>query len=267
MRRVFGCNLFDYLAANPEASANFNEAMVDIHGSDGAALVEGYDFSSFGTVVDLGGGTGTLLTTILQSNAHSHGILLDLPETLSQARRLVDACGFTERCDVVAGVFFKEVPGNHDVYILGTFSTIGRTRRLCHYCATAARRPPAWTPSHRWVRPAGRRYTSSCKAERPPDAHGDGWHGTDRQGILGIAGPSWIRNQQLHRGVQSTAHHRSRALLKDEHALSLEWLCFGQPFCLQEEPVKHSDFLLDVGGGGHLGAHSGSKLQHWGSDP
>jgi hypothetical protein len=118
MRRAFGCNLFDYLAANPEASANFNEAMVGIHGSDGAALLEGYDFSSFGTVVDLGGGTGTLLTTILQSNVRSHGILFDLPETQSQARRLVEACGLTERCDVVAGDFFKEVPGNHDVYIL-----------------------------------------------------------------------------------------------------------------------------------------------------
>jgi SAM-dependent methyltransferase len=118
MRRVFGCNLFDYLGANPEASANFNEAMVGIHGSDGAALVEGYDFSSFGTVVDLGGGTGTLLTTILQSNARSRGILFDLPETLSQARRQVEACGLTERCDVVAGDFFKEVPLNHDVYML-----------------------------------------------------------------------------------------------------------------------------------------------------
>jgi hypothetical protein len=118
MRSVFGCNLFDYLAANPEANANFNEAMVGIHGSDGAALVEGYDFSSFSTVVDLGGGTGTLLTTILQSNARAHGILFDLPETLSQARRLVEACGLTERCDIVAGDFFKEVPCNHDVYIL-----------------------------------------------------------------------------------------------------------------------------------------------------
>jgi O-methyltransferase domain/Dimerisation domain len=118
MRKVFGSNLFDYLTANPQASADFNEAMIGIHGSDGAAMVAAYDFSPFNTLVDLGGGSGTLLTTILQSNTHSRGILFDLPETLPQARRLVEARGLTDRCDVIAGDFFKEVPPNHDVYIL-----------------------------------------------------------------------------------------------------------------------------------------------------
>jgi SAM-dependent methyltransferase len=118
MHKVFGSNLFDYLTANPQASADFNEAMIGIHGSDGAALVDVYDFSPFNTLVDLGGGSGTLLTTILQSNTHARGILFDLPETLAVARRLVEARGLTERCDVVAGDFFKEVPPSHDVYIL-----------------------------------------------------------------------------------------------------------------------------------------------------
>jgi SAM-dependent methyltransferase len=118
MRKVFGSNLFDYLAANPEAGANFNEAMIGIHGSDGVALLEAYDFSSFKTLVDIGGGTGMTLTTILQSNARLHGILLDVPETLPQAQRLVEASGLTERCDVVAGDFFEELPLDHDAYIL-----------------------------------------------------------------------------------------------------------------------------------------------------
>jgi hypothetical protein len=143
MRMVFGSNLFDYLAANPEAGANFNEAMIGIHGSDGAALVEAYDFSSFKTLVDIGGGTGMTLTTILQSNARSHGILFDLPETLPQARRLVEACGLTERCQVVAGDFFKEVPFNHDVYILAHVLhdwTDAQALPLLHNCRKAV--PP-----------------------------------------------------------------------------------------------------------------------------
>jgi hypothetical protein len=118
LRKVFGRNLFDYLAANPEACANFNEAMVGMHGADGTAVVEAYDFSSFKSLVDLGGGTGMMLTTILQSNAHLRGILFDLPETLPQARRLVETRRLAERCDVVGGDFFKEVPSDHDVYIL-----------------------------------------------------------------------------------------------------------------------------------------------------
>src|SRR5947209_818423 len=69
MRKTFDKSLFEYLAANPDESAHFNEAMVGIHGGDGPAVVAAYDFSSCETLVDLGGGTGMLLTTILQANA------------------------------------------------------------------------------------------------------------------------------------------------------------------------------------------------------
>lgn len=115
---VYGKSLFEYLAANPEDGALFNEAMVGMHGADGCAVVEAYDFSTIRTLIDLGGGTGALLTAILQSNPHLHGILLELPETVPQARRMVDAGGISERCDVRAGDFFKEVPPDRDLYIL-----------------------------------------------------------------------------------------------------------------------------------------------------
>lgn len=115
---AFDKGLFDYLAANPEDAANFNEAMIGIHGADGAAVVAAYDFTSFKTVTDLGGGTGILLTTILQSNAHLRGVLVELPETVPQARRTVEARNLSDRCDVVAGDFFHEVPFGCDGYIL-----------------------------------------------------------------------------------------------------------------------------------------------------
>jgi hypothetical protein len=118
LRETFGQNLFEYLAANPEDSARFNEAMVGMHGADGPAVVEAYDFSPFHTVVDLGGGTGMLLTSILRANEHLRGILFDLPQTVPQARRLIEARGVSARCDAVAGDFFIEVPPSHDAYIL-----------------------------------------------------------------------------------------------------------------------------------------------------
>jgi hypothetical protein len=116
--KVYGAELFDYLAAHPEDGANFNEAMVGIHGAVAPAVVDAYDFSAFRKIVDLGGGTGTLLTTILRANDAARGILFELPNTASQASRTVQASGLAARCAVVEGDFFKAVPEGHDVYIL-----------------------------------------------------------------------------------------------------------------------------------------------------
>jgi hypothetical protein len=115
---AYGKELFAFLAANPQEGAYFNEAMVGMHGADGPAVVEAYDFSSFRTVVDIGGGTGMLLTTILRAHEHLRGMLLELPETVPQARSLVETRGLGRRCDVIDGDFLKEVPHGHDAYIL-----------------------------------------------------------------------------------------------------------------------------------------------------
>jgi hypothetical protein len=116
--KTFEKGLFDYLAANPEDSANFNEAMIGLHGADGPALAAAYDFSSFKTVADLGGGTGILLTTILQSNPHLRGVLIELAKTVPEARYTIETRKLTDRCEVVAGDFFNEVPAGYDGYIL-----------------------------------------------------------------------------------------------------------------------------------------------------
>ena len=49
------------------------------------AVAGTYDFSPFGTIVDVGGGYGTLLAAILRSNPHARGILFDLPHVVAGA--------------------------------------------------------------------------------------------------------------------------------------------------------------------------------------
>jgi ubiquinone/menaquinone biosynthesis C-methylase UbiE len=115
---AFGTDLFGYLATDKDASASFNQAMIGIHAPDYRAMIQACDFSRFRNVVDVGGGTGTLLTRILQSNESVRGILFDLPETMPEASRVIDACGLSTRCDLVAGDFFEQVPAGHDAYIL-----------------------------------------------------------------------------------------------------------------------------------------------------
>jgi SAM-dependent methyltransferase len=81
-------------------------------------VATGYDFSPVRTVADIGGGSGTLLAAILQAHPHMHGILLDLPHGVAGAADVFRAAGAADRCEIVAGDFFQEVPDGADAYIL-----------------------------------------------------------------------------------------------------------------------------------------------------
>src|SRR6187431_1357416 len=61
-----GMPIFDYLGKNPEDASLFSETMIGFHGAEPPAVAEGYDFSEVSTLVDVGGASGNLLTTILQ---------------------------------------------------------------------------------------------------------------------------------------------------------------------------------------------------------
>jgi hypothetical protein len=113
-----GLPLFEYLTGSPEDGANFNAAMVGMHGAVGAALVQAYDFSDFRSIVDVGGGTGKLLTTVLQAHPGLRGVLFELPELLPQAQRLIESVGMAARCEVRTGDFFQSIPQGHDAYIM-----------------------------------------------------------------------------------------------------------------------------------------------------
>lgn len=59
---ALGAGLYDHLAENPDAVEEFKQAMASSI-AESSAVVEGYDFSEVATVVDVGGGDGTLLAT------------------------------------------------------------------------------------------------------------------------------------------------------------------------------------------------------------
>ena len=113
-----GKSLFDFLAANPEDGARFDEAMIGMNGALGHALLEAYDFSKFSTVVDVGGGTGRLLETILRANENQIGILFKQPATAALAHKRFQNSGLAKRWEVVEGDFFESMPFGHDAYIL-----------------------------------------------------------------------------------------------------------------------------------------------------
>jgi ubiquinone/menaquinone biosynthesis C-methylase UbiE len=115
--KIFGMPVFDHLSQHPEQAANFDQAMVGVHGRETSAMVDAYDFSAFRTVVDIGGGNGSTLCGILARNPGVRGTLFDLPGVIERARESVKAAGFSDRVELIAGSFFESVPGA-DAYVL-----------------------------------------------------------------------------------------------------------------------------------------------------
>jgi hypothetical protein len=116
--KALGMPIFDYLAKNPDDASMFSETMIGFHGAEPPAVAESYDFSNVGTLVDVGGASGHLLTTILGRHAAPRGILFDLPHVVRDAPALVQARGLADRITIQAGSFFENVPDGGDAYLL-----------------------------------------------------------------------------------------------------------------------------------------------------
>lgn len=117
--RVFGAPFWEFLANNPAMSASFDAAM-----SAGAEYVAddvaSYDWSNSHHVVDVGGGTGTLITNLLHADPHLRATLVDLPETVERARVHLAAQNLNDRVEFVGQSFFDPLPTDGDVYVLNS---------------------------------------------------------------------------------------------------------------------------------------------------
>ena len=110
--RVIGMPVFEYFAKpeNKELSEIFNNAMTAFSADVAPAALEVYDFAGIDVLVDVAGGHGKVLTTILQRYPGMRGILFDLPHVIAGAAPVIDAAGVSDRCETMSGDFFKEVP-------------------------------------------------------------------------------------------------------------------------------------------------------------
>ncbi len=113
-----GTGLFDYLAGHPEAAAVFNAGMAGNSPAHARLVAATYDFSEMSVVVDVGGGRGRLLATILARYPRLRGILFDQPHVIEDARQIIEEVGVVDRCELVGGSFFDAVPAGGDAYIL-----------------------------------------------------------------------------------------------------------------------------------------------------
>ena len=113
-----GLPFYTYMDQHADAAASFNAWMMSATVFDAAAIATAYDFSRIATLIDVGGGQGMLLTTLLHAYPQMRGILFDLPTTVEGAREGIASAGLASRCTLVAGDFFTEVPRGGDVYTI-----------------------------------------------------------------------------------------------------------------------------------------------------
>jgi O-methyltransferase/methyltransferase family protein len=117
-RMLHGADIWTWRAEHPEESAIFDDAMRAMTASANAAILAAYDFGRFGTIVDVAGGTGTLIAALLSAHPALRGVLFDQEHVVSGAEPVLGAAGVLDRCDVVAGSFFESVPEGGDAYVL-----------------------------------------------------------------------------------------------------------------------------------------------------
>lgn len=116
--KVHGMSRWEKLAQEPEEAARFNAAMVETTSRVARDFVAVYDCAAARTVVDVGGGSGQLLATVLQANPQAEGILFDLRAGLEGAAEKMRQAGLHGRVTIVEGSFFESVPVGADLYLL-----------------------------------------------------------------------------------------------------------------------------------------------------
>jgi ubiquinone/menaquinone biosynthesis C-methylase UbiE len=114
----FGADVWQYFAQNPEEAAVFNDSMSANTAAANQAILAVYDFSPFKKVVDIGGGHGGLITSILKQNPQTQGVLFDAPVVIEGARPKLESAGVADRCEAIGGDFFKDVPKGGDAYVM-----------------------------------------------------------------------------------------------------------------------------------------------------
>lgn len=116
--RLDGTTGFEFLNDDAEFAALFDRAMVDVTRPVAEALAHRLDWQGIKRVVDVGGGCGEILATLLHASPHMHGAVFDLAHCADAARAWLHRRGVGQRAEVIVGSFFEAVPPGADAYVL-----------------------------------------------------------------------------------------------------------------------------------------------------
>jgi hypothetical protein len=116
--RVYRESFWDRMRRLPDEYEMFNRALADLRSDEHQRIADAYDWAHVDTVVDVGGGAGSLLAAILGTHPGMRGVLIDQPEVQPDAARLLAARGVADRCDFVGGSFFEPLGAAGNVWAM-----------------------------------------------------------------------------------------------------------------------------------------------------
>jgi hypothetical protein len=108
-QHAFGTDIFTWFQHDDNRGQwqIFNAAMTSFSSGTSHAIAASYDFAGLRHIVDIGGGHGFFLRTILAAAPDARGTLFDLPGVMAGAPA-------DDRIDVASGDFFTAVPAGGD---------------------------------------------------------------------------------------------------------------------------------------------------------
>ena len=113
-----GVDFFAYLAAHPDASEAFHDAMAAGARLQSLMIQGSIDLSGTRALLDVGGSTGPILAQFLSSHPELTGAVLDLPEARAAALATFAEAGISDRAEFVTGDFFESVPPGFDLHLI-----------------------------------------------------------------------------------------------------------------------------------------------------
>jgi hypothetical protein len=118
VEKATGMSCFDYFKSDPVEGAVFNRAMTAMSAMAIQPVLETYDFSQFGTLVDVAGGHGYVLAAILKKHPKLLGVLFEMAHVVEGGVARMELDGLKDRCQFVTGDFFESVPAGGDAYLM-----------------------------------------------------------------------------------------------------------------------------------------------------
>ena len=116
--RLYNMPVWRYYADNPATEALFGEAMTNFTTIANSGILGSYTFKATRKVVDVGGGYGQFLASILDQQPEANGVLFDLPTLIGDVARKDALTRYGNRVEVLGGDFFESVPIGGDLYLL-----------------------------------------------------------------------------------------------------------------------------------------------------
>jgi hypothetical protein len=117
-RLEHGTDVWTYRRDHPEETPIFNRAMNSNSTLVATTIASAYDFSRFGTVVDVGAGGGALIVGVLAHHPTVQGVFFDQPHVVADAAPYIEQSGVADRCRIVEGNFFEGVEPGGDAYMI-----------------------------------------------------------------------------------------------------------------------------------------------------